>query len=223
MARPDVDVLDGLTTAIIVDQQRMGGDPRSTVGTATDANAMLRILFSRLGKPHIGSPKAFSFNVASISGAGAVTIEKGGEDRQGEAQLQHRRRHVPALRGPRHGQRHRPDRALRRRPSRSTTARSPSPATRRTAGTARLYAESGFFDPDKPIEKFTKKELHDFLHKEPTRIKVDGHQPDLRGSDPADPEVDAVQGRRVAAAAHPGVRGAGGHLHDAAPTATAPG
>ncbi len=73
LARPDVDVLDGLTTAIIVDQERMGADPRSTVGTATDANAMLRILFSRLGKPHIGSPQAFSFNVASISGAGAVT------------------------------------------------------------------------------------------------------------------------------------------------------
>ena len=78
LARPDVDVLDGLTTAIIVDQERMGADPRSTVGTATDANAMLRILFSRLGTPHIGSPQAFSFNVASISGAGAVTVEKGG-------------------------------------------------------------------------------------------------------------------------------------------------
>src|SRR5919206_1406133 len=76
MARPEVDVLDGLTTAIIVDQERMGGDVRSTVGTATDANALLRILFSRLGKPHIGSPQAFSFNVASVSGAGAVTIEK---------------------------------------------------------------------------------------------------------------------------------------------------
>src|SRR4249919_98232 len=79
LARPDVDVLDGLTTAIIVDQQRMGSDPRSTVGTATDANAMLRILFSRLGQPHIGSSQAFSFNVASISGAGAVTLERGGE------------------------------------------------------------------------------------------------------------------------------------------------
>ncbi|HEY1179485.1 MAG TPA: excinuclease ABC subunit UvrA, partial [Phytomonospora sp.] len=77
-ARPDVDVLDGLTTAIIVDQERMGSDPRSTVGTATDANAMLRILFSRVGKPHIGPPQAFSFNVASISGAGAVTVEKAG-------------------------------------------------------------------------------------------------------------------------------------------------
>src|SRR5213595_1392050 len=79
MSRPDADVLEGLTTAILVDQERMGGDARSTVGTATDANAMLRILFSRLGQPHIGSPKAFSFNVASISGAGAVTLERGGE------------------------------------------------------------------------------------------------------------------------------------------------
>src|ERR1700729_885947 len=79
LARPEVDVLEGLTTAIIVDQQRMGADPRSTVGTATDANAMLRILFSRLGQPHIGSPQAFSFNVASISGAGAVAFERGGK------------------------------------------------------------------------------------------------------------------------------------------------
>src|SRR5256884_9895262 len=79
LSRPDVDVLDGLTTAIIVDQERMGANARSTVGTATDANAMLRILFSRLGKPHIGSPQAFSFNVASISGAGAVAFERGGK------------------------------------------------------------------------------------------------------------------------------------------------
>ena len=79
LARPDVDRLEGLTTAIIVDQERMGANPRSTVGTATDANAMLRILFSRLGNPHIGSPQAFSFNVASISGAGAVTLERAGK------------------------------------------------------------------------------------------------------------------------------------------------
>jgi excinuclease UvrABC ATPase subunit len=79
LARPEVDVLDGLTTAIIVDQQRMGADPRSTVGTATDANALLRILFSRLGKPYLGPPGAFSFNVASISGAEAVTIERAGK------------------------------------------------------------------------------------------------------------------------------------------------
>ena len=79
MARPDVDVLEGLTTAILVDQERMGANPRSTVGTVTDANAMLRILFSRIGKPNIGSPQAFSFNIPTISGAGAVTFEKGGK------------------------------------------------------------------------------------------------------------------------------------------------
>ena len=114
LARPEVDVLEGLTTAIIVDQQRMGADPRSTVGTATDANAMLRILFSRLGQPHIGSPKAFSFNVASISGAGAIDVRARREDREGAAQLQHHRRHVPALRRPGHGLRYRPHPALRR-------------------------------------------------------------------------------------------------------------
>src|ERR1700760_4299044 len=79
LGRPEVDVLEGLTTAIIVDQQRIGSDPRSTVGTATDASALLRILFSRLGQPHIGSPQAFSFNVASISGAGAVRFERAGK------------------------------------------------------------------------------------------------------------------------------------------------
>src|ERR1700688_547016 len=77
LARPDVDVLEGLTTAIVVDQERMGANARSTVGTATDANAMLRILFSRLGQPHIGSPQALSFNVASARGTGGITIERG--------------------------------------------------------------------------------------------------------------------------------------------------
>src|ERR1700750_2632602 len=85
LARPEVDVLDGLTTAILVDQERMGADPRSTVGTATDADAMLRILFSRLGQPHIGPPGAYSFNVASVSGAGAITIDKGNKTRTEKA------------------------------------------------------------------------------------------------------------------------------------------
>ena len=104
-SRPDVDLLEGLTTAIIVDQERMGSNPRSTVGTVTDANAMLRIVFSRLGQPHIGSPKAYSFNVPSVKAAGAITVRAGfQEDR--EEDLQRHRRHVPALRG--HGQRERP-------------------------------------------------------------------------------------------------------------------
>ena len=114
LARPEVDVLEGLTTAIIVDQERMGADPRSTVGTATDANAMLRILFSRLGKPHIGSPSAFSFNVPSVRASGGITVERGGKTKTEEGDVQPPRRHVPALRGPRLGHRLRPDRALRR-------------------------------------------------------------------------------------------------------------
>src|SRR5687768_14470411 len=85
LARPDVDVLTGLTTAIIVDQERMGANPRSTVGTVTDTNAMLRILFSRLGRPHIGSPGAFAFNVPSVRASGAITIERGGKTRTEKA------------------------------------------------------------------------------------------------------------------------------------------
>src|SRR6476646_6915842 len=77
LGRPDVDVLEGLTTAILVDQERMGANARSTVGTATDVNAMLRILFSRVGKPHIGSPNAYSFNVPSVRASGAITIDRG--------------------------------------------------------------------------------------------------------------------------------------------------
>ena len=114
LARPEVDVLDGLTTAIIVDQERMGADPRSTVGTATDANAMLRILFSRLGKPHIGSPQAFSFNVASVSASGGITVKRGDKTETKKAIVLAHRRHVRALRGPRLGHRLRPLRALRR-------------------------------------------------------------------------------------------------------------
>jgi len=79
LARPDVDVLDGLTTAILVDQERLGANPRSTVGTVTDVNAMLRILFSRLGDPQIGPPNAYSFNVPSVSAKGAITVQKGGK------------------------------------------------------------------------------------------------------------------------------------------------
>lgn len=97
LARPDVDVLDGLTTAIIVDQERLGANPRSTVGTVTDAHAMLRILFSRLGQPHIGSPQAFSFNVASISGGGRGHVRARWPTSEGAPRVQHHRRHVPTL------------------------------------------------------------------------------------------------------------------------------
>jgi excinuclease UvrABC ATPase subunit len=173
LARPDVDVLEGLTTAIIVDQQRMGGDPRSTVGTATDANAMLRILFSRLGKPHIGSPKAFSFNVASISGAGAVKFERAGKTVK-------ERRSFSIIGGmcPRcEGRGTVSDLDLSQLFDDSKSLRQGAitvPGYKGGGWNSRLYIESGFFDPDKPIRKFTKKELHDFLHRAPTRMKIAG-------------------------------------------------
>ncbi|MDQ6877205.1 MAG: excinuclease ABC subunit UvrA [Candidatus Dormibacteraeota bacterium] len=173
LPRPDVDVLEGLTTAITVDQQRMGGDVRSTVGTATDANAMLRILFSRLGQPHIGSSNAFSFNVPSVRGSGAITIERGAGKTE-------------------------------RRTFTSTGGMCPRCEGRGTASdidltqlfddskslaegaitipgykvdswwTTGIFIESGFLDPNKPIRKYTKKELQDFLYKEPTKVKVNG-------------------------------------------------
>ena len=109
LARPEVDLLEGLTTAIIVDQERMGSNPRSTVGTATDANAMLRILFSRLGRPNIGPPNAYSFNVPSVRASGAITVERGdGKTRGREGGLQPAGRHVSALRGHGLGDRLRP-------------------------------------------------------------------------------------------------------------------
>ncbi|MEU9442358.1 excinuclease ABC subunit UvrA [Streptomyces sp. NPDC048304] len=171
--RPEVDVLDGLTTAIIVDQQRMGADPRSTVGTATDANAMLRILFSRLGKPHIGSPKAFSFNVASISGAGAVTVERGGQ------QVKERRSFsITGGMCPRcEGRGTVTDLDLTQLYDDSLSLNEGAlmiPGYKSGGWNYRLYTESGLYDPDKPIRKFTKRELQDFLHKEPTRMKIAG-------------------------------------------------
>src|SRR5580658_6215553 len=173
LARPEVDVLDGLTTAIIVDQQRMGADVRSTVGTATDANAMLRILFSRLGKPHIGSPKAFSFNVASISGAGAVTFERGGK-----AVKERRSFSITGGMCPRcEGRGAVSDLDLTQLFDDSKSLREGAitvPGYKGGGWNSRLYMESGFFDPDKPIRKFTKKELHDFLHQEPVRMKIAG-------------------------------------------------
>jgi excinuclease UvrABC ATPase subunit len=172
-SRPEVDVLDGLTTAIIVDQQRMGGDPRSTVGTATDANAMLRILFSRLGKPHIGSAKAFSFNTASISGAGAVTMEKGGQTVKERRSFSIVGGMCPRCEG--RGAVSDIDLAELYDETRSINDGAITvPGYSGGGWNSRLYAESGFFDPDKPIKKFTKKELHDFLHKEPTRMKIAG-------------------------------------------------
>ena len=173
LARPEVDVLDGLTTAIIVDQQRMGSDTRSTVGTATDANAMLRILFSRLGRPHVGSPNAFSFNVASIRAHGAVTIDRGA----GKTVRQTYTRTggmCPRCEG--RGAISDIDLTELYDDSKSIAEGAFTiPGWKSDSWwTVRTYAESGFLDPNKPIRKFTKKEMRDFLYREPTKVKVEG-------------------------------------------------
>ncbi|AWS46193.1 excinuclease ABC subunit UvrA [Streptosporangium sp. 'caverna'] len=173
LARPDVDVLDGLTTAIIVDQERMGANPRSTVGTATDANAMLRILFSRLGTPHIGSSQAFSFNVASISGAGAVTLERGGKTTKERRSFSVTGGMCPRCEG--RGSVTDFDLSAFYDDSKSLNEGALTIPGFSTEGWyGRIFNGCGFLDADKPIRKFTKKELHDLLYKEPTKIKVDG-------------------------------------------------
>ncbi len=173
LARPDVDVLEGLTTAIIVDQERMGANSRSTVGTATDANAMLRILFSRLGTPHIGSPNAFSFNTASVSGAGAITIEKGGEKRTERRTFSRTGGMCPRCEGM--GSVTDFDLSALYDDSKSLNEGALTiPGYSMDGWFGRIFSGCGYFDPDKPIKRFTKKELHDLLHKEPTKIKVDG-------------------------------------------------
>src|SRR6202046_2850309 len=173
LARPDVDVLEGLTTAILVDQERMGSDPRSTVGTATDANAMLRILFSRLGKPHIGSPQAFSFNVASTSGAGAVTIQRAGGTVKERRSFSITGGMCPRCEG--RGAVNDIDLTALYDDSKSLREGALTiPGYSMDGWYGRVFLGCGFFDPDKPIKKYTKKELNDLLHKEPTKIKVDG-------------------------------------------------
>ncbi|MEU2613656.1 excinuclease ABC subunit UvrA [Micromonospora sp. NPDC007271] len=173
LARPEVDVLEGLTTAIIIDQQRMGVDPRSTVGTATDANAMLRILFSRLGKPHIGSPQAFSFNVASISGAGAVTVERAGQTVKERRSFSITGGMCPRCEG--RGSVTDIDLSQLYDDSKSLNEGALTiPGYKAGGWNYRLYTASGFVDPDKPIGKYTKRELHDFLYREPTRMKIEG-------------------------------------------------
>ncbi len=172
LSRPDVDVLDGLTTAILVDQQRMGADPRSTVGTATDANAMLRILFSRLGRPHIGSPNAFSFNVPSVTASGSITVERGGAKTERVA-FSRTGGMCPRCEG--RGAVNDIDLTQLYDASKSLNDGALTiPGYSMDGWYGRIFGGCGFFDADKPIRRFTKKELHDLLHKEPTKIKVDG-------------------------------------------------
>ena len=172
-ARPDVDVLDGLTTAIIVDQERMGANARSTVGTATDANAMLRILFSRLGKPHIGSPNAFSFNTATVSGAGAITVEKGGEKTVEKKTFRRAGGMCPRCEGMGNVSDFDLSQLFDDTKSLNEGALM-IPGYSMEGWYGRIFRGCGWFDPDKPIGKFSKKELQDLLYKTPTKIKVDG-------------------------------------------------
>ncbi|XVQ10573.1 ATP-binding cassette domain-containing protein [Spirillospora sp. CA-255316] len=173
MARPEVDVLEGLTTAIIIDQQRMGGDARSTLGTASDVNAMLRILFSRLGQPHIGSPNAFSFNVPSVKASGAITVERG-DKKTVKATFTRTGGMCPGCEG--RGTVSDLDLAQLYDDSKSLAEGAFTiPGWKSDSfWTVRVYAESGFVDPNKPIREYTEKELRDFLYKEPVKVKVDG-------------------------------------------------
>ncbi|MBL9022061.1 MAG: excinuclease ABC subunit UvrA [Myxococcales bacterium] len=172
LSRPDVDVLEGLTTAILVDQERMGGDPRSTVGTATDANAMLRILFSRLGKPHVGPPSAFAFNVPSVRASGSITVERGAK-KAVETTFTRAGGMCPRCEG--RGSVNDVDLTQLYDESKSLNQGAIKiPGYSMDGWYGRIFRGCGFFDPDKPIKKFTKKELADLLHKEPTKIKVEG-------------------------------------------------
>ena len=172
LARPAVDVLEGLTTAIVVDQERMGSDARSTVGTATDANAMLRILFSRLGRPPIGPPSAFAFNVASVRASGGITVERGNR-RTVKASFSRTGGMCPRCEGM--GSVTDFDLSQLYDDAKSLNEGALTiPGYSMDGWYGRIFRGCGFFDPDTPIRKFTKRELHDLLHKEPTKIKVDG-------------------------------------------------
>ena len=198
LARPDVDLLEGMTTAIIVDQERMGANSRSTVGTATDANAMLRIVFSRLGQPHIGSPLAFSFNTATVSGAGAITIDKGGEKKVEKRTFSRVGGMCPRCEGM--GSVTDFDLSAFYDDSKSLNEGAITiPGYSMDGWYGRIFRGCGFFDPDKPIRTFTKAELRDLLHKEPTKIKVEGINLTYAGLIPSiqksflSKDVDAMQ------------------------------
>jgi excinuclease UvrABC ATPase subunit len=173
LGRPDVDVLDGLTTAIVVDQERIGADPRSTVGTVTDANAMLRVLFSRLGQPHVGGPNAFSFNLATVTAGGAITVQRGTDAKAEKVSFSRLGGMCARCEG--RGtvtdidltQLFDASRAL-------TNGALTIPGYGTEGWNVRMYAESGYFDGDKPIRDFTEQERQDFLYREPTKQKIAG-------------------------------------------------
>lgn len=198
LSRPDVDLLEGLTTAIIVDQERMGSNPRSTVGTATDANAMLRILFSRLGDPHIGSPNAYSFNMPSVTASGAITVQKGAKTVAEKATFSRLGGMCPRCEGM--GSVTDFDLTALYDDSLSLNEGALTiPGYSMDGWYGRIFRGCGYFDPDKPIKKFTKKQLHDLLYKEPTKIKVEGINVTYEGLIPRiqksflSKDVDAMQ------------------------------
>ncbi|KHL11127.1 excinuclease UvrABC ATPase subunit [Mumia flava] len=198
LARPEVDLLEGLTTAIIVDQERMGSNPRSTVGTATDANAMLRILFSRLGDPHIGSPNAYSFNIPTVRASGAITVERGSKTKAEKATFTRLGGMCPRCEGM--GSVSDVDLTALYDDSKSLNEGALTiPGYSMDGWYGRIFRGAGYFDPDKPIAKYTKKELHDLLYREPTKIKVDGINLTYSGLIPSiqksmlSKDVDALQ------------------------------
>ncbi|MET4705693.1 excinuclease ABC subunit UvrA [Frigoribacterium sp. UYMn621] len=171
LARPDVDRLEGLTTAIIVDQERMGANSRSTVGTATDANAMLRVVFSRLGMPHLGSPQAFAFNVPSVSGSGAVTMDKAGRTVKERRSFTVTGGMCPRCEGM--GRVSDIDLTQLYDDSKSLAEGAMTiPGYTADGWGVRIFTGSGFLDPHKPIRDYSKRELDDFLYHEPTKVKV---------------------------------------------------
>src|SRR6201987_907942 len=173
LARPDVDVLEGLTTAIAVDQERMGSNPRSTVGTATDADAMLRILFSRVGQPHIGGPGAYSFNVASAHGSGGITVERGDKTITQSASFSRTGGMCPRCEG--RGSVSDFDLSALYDEDKSLNEGALTiPGYSMDGWYGRIFKGSGFFAPKKPIAKYNKRERHDLLYKEPTKIRVEG-------------------------------------------------
>jgi excinuclease UvrABC ATPase subunit len=198
LGRPEVDVLDGLTTAIIVDQERMGANSRSTVGTVTDANAMLRVLWSRIGKPHIGSSNAFSFNVPSVRGVGAITVEKGSATKTEKKVFNLTGGMCPRCEGM--GQVNDIDLSQLYDDTKSLNQGALTiPGYTADGWNVRIFAASGFVDPDKPIRKYTKKELQDFLYKEPTKVKFESMNLTYEGLVPRiqksflSKDVDAMQ------------------------------
>ena len=211
-ARPEVNVLEGLTTAIIVDQERMGSNPRSTVGTATDANAMLRILFSRLWKPHIGSPNAYSFNVPSVKASGGITIERGaGKTKTEVATFNRLGGMCPRCEGM--GSVTDFDLSALYDDGKSLNEGALTmPATVSRAGTLSICRGCGFFDADKPIVTPTK-ELHDLLYREPTKIKVDGINLTYEGLIPKS-RSRCCPRTSTRCSRNPRLRGAGGDVHD---------